>query len=331
LTQVESVRGLIDSSTIGATLMHEHVFIFTPEYPENYPEIIGWDEDVKVKDAIRRLTELKSRGIDTLVDLTVMGMGRYLPRLKEINEAVDINIIAATGVYTYDELPHWLALWGPNGVQPTREPMVEMFIKDITEGIANSGVKAGILKCCTDKPGVTPSIERVLRAVAKAHRATGVPISTHTDAHLRRGLEQQDVFESEGVDLSRVVIGHSGDTNDIEYLETVMARGSYLGMDRFGMEGGTFLTFDERVKIVVDLLDRGHEDRIVLSHDAACWMDWFPEEIRPGTPLEMPNWHFNHISDNVLPAFKESGVTDEQIKKMLVDNPRKIFEANSTY
>jgi phosphotriesterase-related protein len=110
-----------------------------------------------------------------------------------------------------------------------------------------------------------------------------------------------------------------------------MARGSYLGMDRFGMEGGTFLTFDERVKIVVDLLDRGHEDKIVLSHDAACWMDWFPEEIRPGTPLEMPNWHFNHISDNVLPAFKESGVTDEQIKKMLVDNPRKIFEANSTY
>ncbi|MCW2538328.1 MAG: php [Frankiales bacterium] len=331
MTQVESVRGPIASDTVGATLMHEHVFIFTPEFPENYPEIIGWDEDVKVKEAIERLTALKAAGIDTLVDLTVMNMGRYIPRLQQINEAVDINIIVATGVYTYDGLPHFLNLFGPGSLVPDREPMVEMFVKDITVGIADTGIKAGILKCCTDKPGVTPTIERVLRATAQAHRATGVPISTHTDAGLRRGLEQQDIFENEGVDLSRVVIGHSGDTNDLDYLEEVLRRGSYLGMDRFGMEDHSFLSFDERVRVVADLCEKGYADKMVLSHDASCWMDWLPNEFRAGTAVDFPNWHFLHISENVLPALKARGVTDDQIKAMLVDNPRKIFEANSTY
>ena len=136
-------------------------------------------------------------------------------------------------------------------------------------------MKAGILKCATDHPGVTPAVEEVLRAVARAHRATGVPISTHTEPATRRGLEQQKVFESEGVDLSRVVIGHSGDTADLEYLEELLARGSYLGMDRFGLYG--ILSFEERVRTVVELCERGHVERLVLSHDAACYNDWLPQ------------------------------------------------------
>ena len=104
------------------------------------------------------------------------------------------------------------------------------------------------------------------------HRATGVPISTHTEPATRRGLEQQKVFESEGVDLSRVVIGHSGDTADLEYLEELLARGSYLGMDRFGLYG--ILSFEERVRTVVELCERGYVDKLVLSHDAACYNDW---------------------------------------------------------
>lgn len=327
MATVETVRGPVESSSLGATLMHEHVFIFTPEFPENYPEVIGWDEEKKVADAISRLQALKAAGIDTLVDLTVILMGRYIPRLQRINEAVDINIIVATGVYTYDGLPHFLSAVGPGGMIEGREPMVEMFVKDLTDGIADTGVKAAILKCCTDKPGVTPTVERVLRAVAKAHRATGAPISTHTDAATRRGLEQQAIFDSEGVDLSRVVIGHSGDTNDMGYLKEILGRGSYLGMDRFGMEGGHFLSFDERVRVVADLCELGYAEKIVLSHDASCWMDWLPSELMAGAGFSMPNWHYLHISENVLPALRERGVTDEQIKTMMVDNPRKIFEA----
>src|SRR4029077_19124371 len=122
---------------------------------------------------------------------------------------------------------------GPGTELGGAEMMVDMFVKDIEEGIADTGGKAAILKCATDRPGVTPGVERVLRAVAQAHLRTGVPISTHTHAATERGLEQQRICAEEGVDLSRVVIGHSGDTTDLDYLEELIGNGSYIGMDRF--------------------------------------------------------------------------------------------------
>jgi phosphotriesterase-related protein len=173
---------------------------------------------------------------------------------------------------------------------------------------------------------VTPGVERVLRATAQAHRATGVPISTHTHAHTRRGLEQQTIFESEGVDLSRVVIGHSGDTTDLGYLEEVMAQGSFLGMDRFGID--VLLPFEDRVNTVAALCERGHADQMVLSHDAACYNDWLPEEQ---LPIVTPNWNYLHITRDVVPALKQRGVSDEQIDQMLIHNPRKVFERQGAY
>jgi phosphotriesterase-related protein len=160
-----------------------------------------------------------------------------------------------------------------------------------------------------------------LRAVAQAHRATGAPISTHTHAASQRGLDQQRIFREEGVDLSRVIIGHSGDSTDIGYLEELIAAGSYLGMDRFGID--TILPFEQRVAVVATLCERGHADRLVLSHDCACFIDWFDER---DLAARLPNWHFLHISDDVLPALKERGVSDAQLHQMLVDNPREIFD-----
>jgi len=206
------------------------------------------------------------------------------------------------------------------------ETMTELFVRDIEHGIGDTGVKAAILKCATDEPGVTPGVERVLRAVAQAHRRTGVPISTHTHAATRRGLEQQRIFAEEGVDLSRVVIGHSGDTTDIGYLEELIGNGSYIGMDRFGAD--TFLPFEDRVNTVTRMCELGHPDKMVLSHDAACFIDWLPEEL---VPVALPNWHFLHIHNDVIPALKERGVTDEQINTMLVANPRNIFGCQSGY
>jgi phosphotriesterase-related protein len=215
---------------------------------------------------------------------------------------------------------------GPGTELGGPEFMVDMFVKDIEQGIANTGVRAGILKCATDEPGVTPGVERVLRSVARAHRLTGVPISTHTHAVTRRGLEQQRVFEEEGVDLSRVVIGHSGDTTDLNYLEELIAGGSYLGMDRFGID--VLLPFDQRVETVARMCERGHAGKMVLSHDAACFNDWLPEAA---LPVVLPNWHYLHIHNDVIPALKERGVTDEQIETMLVHNPREIFERQGAY
>ena len=325
MTEVQTVRGPIDEADLGVTLMHEHVFVLSPEIIQNDPRVWG-DEDKRVADAITRLGELKARGVDTIVDLTVIGLGRYIPRIAQIAAATDLNIVVATGLYTYNDVPMHYHFQGPGTVLEGPEPMTELFVRDITEGIAGTGVKAAILKCATDEPGVTPGVERVLRAVARAHRQTGVPISTHTHAASRRGLDQQRIFAEEGVDLSRVVIGHSGDSTDLDYLEELIANGSYLGMDRFGAD--VYLPTPERVDTVVRMCERGHAEKMVLSHDASCFIDWLPEEV---VPVALPNWHYLHIHNDVLPALRQRGVTDEQITTMLVDNPRRIFGTRGGY
>jgi phosphotriesterase-related protein len=322
---VETVRGPISTSDLGVTLMHEHVFVLSPEIMANYPE--GWgDEQARIDSAVEKLNALKAIGVDTIVDPTVIGLGRYIPRIQRVAERTDLQIVVATGVYTYNDVPMFFHFTGPGTALNGPETMVEMFVRDITEGIAGTGVKAAILKCATDEPGMTPGVERVLRAVAQAHRATGVPITTHTHAHTRRGLEQQRVFAEEGVDLSRVVIGHSGDTTDLDYLEELAAAGSYLGMDRFGLDN--ISSFDDRVDTVARMCERGHADKMVLAHDASCHIDWLPEAA---LPFALPNWHFLHIHNDVLPALHQRGVTDEQITTMLVDNPRRIFSRQGGY
>ena len=325
MPSIQTIKGAVDTSALGRTLMHEHIFVLSTEIMQNYPEPWG-AEETRVQDAIKRLKELKSAGIDTIVDLTVTGLGRYIPRIQRIAEQTDLNIVVATGLYTYNDVPHYFHFRGPGTLLDGPEVMTSMFVRDITEGIADTGVKAAILKCATDEPGVTPGVERVLRAVAQAHRQTGVPISTHTHAGSERGLEQQRIFKEEGVDLSRVVIGHSGDTTDVGYLERLIDNGSYIGMDRFGID--VLLPFEDRVQIVATMCERGYAGRMVLSHDAACHNDWLDDD----TLLEVtPRWNYLHITNDVIPALKERGVTDEQITTMLVDNPRAIFERAGSY
>jgi phosphotriesterase-related protein len=323
--QVETIKGAVDDSSLGQTLMHEHVFILSPEAEQDYASQVYWDEDEKVQLAIDKLTKLKAAGIDTIVDLTVLNMGRYLPRLARINAAVDLNIVVASGIYTFDVLPHFLQYVGPGQPIDRPEPMVEMFTKDVQVGIGDTGIKAGIFKCATDMQGVTPGVERVLRAVAQAHRNTGAPISTHTHAESEQGTNQQRIFLEEGVDLSRTIIGHSGDSTDLDYLKRLADQGSYLGMDRFGMDVAPYSDFTTRVGVVADLVAAGYADQIVLSHDAICWTDWLPSELLEGSAFQMPNWHLTHISDEVLPALLKRGVSAEQITTMMVDNPKKIL------
>ena len=319
MTTIETARGAIDAADLGRVLMHEHVFVISPEIQQNYPE--GWgDEEARIDDAVRRLKALKAAGIDTILDPTALGLGRYVPRIARIAGRIELNIVVATGLYTFDVLPHYFgrrtAGSGPGG----SDPMVDMFVRDITEGIADTGIKAGVIKCATDRPGVTPGVERVLRACAQTHLATGCPITTHTHAASRRGLEQQAIFKEEGVDLGNVVIGHSGDTDDLDYLLEMIDNGSYLGMDRFGIDH--YLPTTERVAVVAELCRRGYADRMVLSHDASCYLDWIPGEL---PPTGMEHWNYLHISHDVLPALRECGVTEEQIDTMLIDNPRRFL------
>jgi phosphotriesterase-related protein len=319
MSLVQTVRGPIEPEALGKTLMHEHVFVLSPEVLTNWPT--GWRREEQVAKAVERLGELSEAGIDTIVDLTVVGLGRDIELVQEVATQVDLNIVVATGLYTYNDLPHYFDYRGEQFQPSGLDALEEFFLQDVEESIAGSGVRPGIFKCCTDSPGLTPGVERVLRAVARAHRKTGLPISTHTDAHNKRGLDQQRVFAEEGVDLSRVVIGHSGDSTDLDYLEELAGRGSTLGMDRFGVDA--YCSTADRVATVVKMCERGHADQMVLSHDAACHIDWFDPAF---ISQVQPNWHFLHISRDVIPMLEEAGVSDEQVRAMLVDNPRRILD-----
>jgi len=205
------------------------------------------------------------------------------------------------------------------------DPMVDMFVADITEGIAGTGVRAGLLKCAIDEPGMTPGVERVMRAVAQAHRMTGVPVTVHTHPGSRTGLLVRRLFDEEGVDPRRVVLGHSGDSTDADHLSDLAESGFLLGMDRFGLD--LELSSADRVGILVELVRRGHVGQLVLSHDASCHLDW----VDPALLAALPNWNYLHLHNRVLPELRAQGVTEEQIQQMLVDNPRRYFEFTGGY
>lgn len=330
MSEVPTVRGPVDTKALGRTYMHEHVFVLTPDVQQNYPEEWG-SEDDRVADAVTKLTALAASGVRTIVDPTVIGLGRYIPRIVRIAEQVpDLNIVVASGCYTYGDVPFFFHHRGPalNAALGTDlpDPMVDMFVGDIVDGIAGTGVRAGVLKCAIDHQGLTGGVERVMRAVARAHRQTGTPITVHTHPASHTGLVVQQVMvEQEGVDPQRIVLGHSGDTADADHLTELARAGFMLGMDRFGINLDT--TFEARADIVVEMCGRGFVDRMVLAHDASCYIDW----IDPNVLAFLPQWHYLHIEQDVLPYLREKGVTEDQITTMLVDNPRRYFENTATY
>ena len=323
MPQVPTVLGPVEVTSLGRTLMHEHIFILTADVQQNYPEEWG-DENARVADAARQLRDLAATGITTIVDVTVIGQGRYVPRIVRVAEQVpELNIVVATGCYTFDEVPMYF--WRRTHEmeaslgRPSRDVMVDFFVRDITEGISGTGVKAGMLKCAVDEKGLTSGVERVLRAVTRAHVQTGTPITIHTHAAARHGPAILDVLTDEGADPSRVVLGHSGDVNQPDYLQAMADAGLTLGMDRFGIDH--FASFTERADLVVELCKRGLADRMVLSHDYSCYLDWFP----PGSLDDLTDWHYRHVSQDLVPYLRLHGVSDDQIDDMLVHTPARIL------
>ncbi|MBW9215533.1 hypothetical protein KV102_11845 [Mumia sp. zg.B53] len=319
MSTVQTVAGPVDSADLGRTLVHEHIVIVGEEHRQNYAG--DWDEDQVVADAVRDLTELARLGIDTIMDPTVLGLGRYVPRVQRIAEQVDLNIVVATGLYTYNELPFQFHYAGPGLLFDVPEPLTELFVRDLTEGIADTGVRAAFLKCAIEAQGLTPGVERVMRAVGQAHVQTGAPITVHTNPHTGSGLVAQRVLGEEGVDLSKVVLGHCGDTTDLDYLSRLAEAGSLLGMDRFGLD--LLLPFDDRVDTVVELVRRGFVDNVVIAHDASCVIDWFPAGAKEQV---VPRWNYRHISEDVIPALLDKGISQADLETILVHNPRRHFE-----
>jgi phosphotriesterase-related protein len=319
---IATVRGQRAATDLGRTLMHEHVFAVSAALANDRPELAYPDGKQAAIDAVvARLRQVKHAGIDTIVDVTVFGHDRDIPSLVEINDRADLNIVVATGFYTEDlpsktfEIRQGLARQGGGNF------FVDVFLADIVDGIGTTGVRAGIIKCVTGPQGLTRGAKGLLRASAIAARETGVPITTHSDPQSRGGLEQLALFAAEKVDLTRVVIGHSGDTTDLDYLKAVMDTGATIASDRFGYALEGTPTTQERVAVIAALCSQGYADRIVVSHDAMLHTDWLGPEY-----LAMyPDWTPTYIPTAVLPALRDAGVSEADIHQILVDTPARLL------
>lgn len=318
-TGVSTYQGTVDSADLGRTLLHEHLFVLCPELDRDYPHP-EWDADAAVHSAVHGLQELYDLGIRTLVDLTVPGLGRDAALVARVAERVRVNIVAATGWYTDDVLPRYFRTHGPGRLVEDGEPLVEMFRRDVRDGIGDTGVRAGMLKVVTDLPGMTPDVVRVLDAVTEVHLETGVPITTHSNPGARTGLDQARYFLGCGVDPSRVVIGHSGDSDDLDYLLELIDHGFTLGIDRFGMAHAGDDSM--RIATVLELVRRGHAEHLVLSHDSAYFSRITPPSWRRSNA---PNWTHDHLSRRVIPTLLERGVRRDDLDTMMVTNAHRIL------
>jgi phosphotriesterase-related protein len=325
MATVETVGGPIDAEALGATLVHEHlkardeaVFAQWPHaktLAEEEPlhEVDGAGAHEVADRLARKLVEL---GVKTICDPSAMFLGRDVEFMRRISADTGLQVVPCTGIYTYDHLPQFFL---------TRDPdqIAELFVHDIETGIQGTEIKAAFIKCAADEPGVTENVEKVHRAAARASVRTGAPIMAHSRPASETGPRQIEIFEEEGVEMDRVQIAHTGDTDDLSYIERVLDKGVFIGMDRFGLE--LYLPYDRRQATVLALLERGYENRMFLSADHCATLDWFPMSVAEQLLAAgmAKDWSMTLVPERVLPDLREAGMTAEQEQTMMVENPKR--------
>ena len=312
---VNSVMGPIDPKELGFTLMHEHIICVNPSMSQAFPDWINRRETISK--AIKQLTETKQHGLKTIVDATPFNLGRDIRLLREVAEKTDIQIIASTGFYHVDE--PFLIGWDI-------DHLVNLLLSEIENGIQGTNIKPGVIKCAS-KTEITKTNEKLLRVAARAHRQSGLPVITHSPIINEIGLAQQEILFDEGVDPKKLVIGHCGDTANVDYLESILECGCYIGLDRFGLD--VILPMDSRVDVCVELCEKGYEQQIMVSHDYNVFIDFWPKEVFPARARKeekASRWNFNHIFEDIIPRLREKGVTDRQVETITVENPMRIFQ-----
>ena len=270
--------GPLDASKLGFTLTHEHV--------GSGSEKIFGSRTNSVANAVDKLKEARDAGIDTIVDVTTFDIGRDIRFREEISRKSGMQIVAGTG-------QHFFAPESFNA--RTVEEITELFIREIEQGIEDTDIKAGVIKVAARSDVMTPAEEKVFKAAARASKATGIPIETHTNARRRAGEKQVEIFEAEGVSPARVSLGHSDDTDDVSYLIGLAKRGYTLGMDHIfrGMAHGEKVPWQRRADYIKQLIDAGFVDKIFLSND------WVLRRHRAGKT--QPGWHaVQHSQDDSL-------------------------------
>jgi phosphotriesterase-related protein len=309
---VETVNGPVDAEELGVTLVHEH-FRATDEagrfqFPHLYDEPGEWDA------AMRDANGVKGHGVRTVVEPSAMFLHRDAAFSKRVADESGLHVVLATGVYSYDHLPQFLR-------NRDEDAVAAIFAHEIEHGIQGTGIKPAFIKCAADEPGVTPNVEKIHRAAARASVQTGRPIMAHSRPASGTGLEQMRIFEEEGVDPAKVQIAHTGDTDDLDYIERLLDTGCWIGMDRYGLD--IFLPTEQRQKTVLALLEKDHADRMFLSQDYCSTIDWFPLEVQAYLKAnEVPKWSMTFLFDEVIPDLRERGMSEEQLEQMMVENPK---------
>jgi len=321
---VETVRGPVELARLGPTLMHEHIFVLDPAALAAYGTFWGdayWDETRDVARAAARLRSLvETTAIRTLVDPTVIGTGRFVPRIQRLNELVDLNIVVATGIFAFTELPQFFRY-------RRAADIAAFFVRDIERGLDGTSVRAAFLKCAVEEHGLVGDVPLLLDAVALAHRETGAPIMAHTNAAARTGTLALDALEQRGVDPARVVVAHAGDSNDLDYLRSLAKRGAFLGCDRFGGEHVNSLA--SRTATVVALAQEGFAEQIHLSHDGSCFLDFLVgDDTLAGRGIDL-HLDYELIPRQVVPALLQAGLTQAQVDAMLIESAVRYFEPAS--
>ncbi len=297
--RVMTVSEPVPPEELGITLPHEHIIVDLRHW--GYDGIL---DDVEL--AIDELRPFKDTGGGAVVDITNECMGRNVQALKRVAEETGLHIVTATGYYTEPYYP-------PHVYQLSTNKLAERMVKELTEGIDGTGIRAGIIgEIGTVRDFISPAGERVFRAAARAHLQTGAPISTHT--HLEELIpDQLEILQDEGVDPRRVTIGHLGDQRNIDRLREIAATGVYLEIDHVGLEERQ--RDHQRAKTVARLIREGYLPQLLLSMDV-CFksrLHWYG-----GTG-------YDHLLKTFVPLLLAEGVTESAIHTMLVENPQRAL------
>jgi phosphotriesterase-related protein len=319
MSTVQTVQGPVAGEELGVVLAHEHVRFRDEAVAAEWPD--RYDAQAELDAALVAVEAAKSRGVQTIVDPTAMFGGRDVRFMKRVADKTGVRIIACTGIYSYDYLPHYFE-------NRDIDVMAAHFVADLQAGVQGTTIRAAFLKCAADAPGLTEHVEKIHRAVARASVQTGAPIMAHSMPALATGPRQVEIFEQEGVDLGRVQIAHCGDTDDVGYIEQLIDRGVYVGLDRYGLE--MFLPIDKRNATAAELLRRGHAERLMISQDYCATIDWFPAEAEAVFESQgaIRNWSMTLVFDEVVPTLREQGVMDDQtFDTVFVENPKRWLTA----
>jgi phosphotriesterase-related protein len=296
---------------------------------------IGWQFDVKAKPYDRKdacvawIKQAQEYGLQTIVDATTIDGSRDPELFKMISDQTGVNIICSTGFYPeiLGALSYFKfrALFTGDPAKIVKE-IYEIIVTEITEGIGDSGVKPGLIKLGTSKDQITPYEVMIMEAAAMAHKETGIPIITHTEAGTM-GPQQAEFFISRGVKPEKLMIGHMCGNANLKYQLGVLRQGTYVSFDRFGIQRG--MSDRLRIATMLGLIGMGYENRLMMSHDFVVF--WLGREFPPMSEeaaKAMSDWNMLNIFQNVIPALKQSGITDQQIHTLMVENPRRLFEGS---